>query len=86
MAAPTNAALVKKVLANSEPSTHGPYLDLYPNGHHRTSCSSLIRSSQRRIDNSHNFGFNYSDAIIEVSKIDGKTRPHRRQQWPSHTT
>ena len=23
-AAPTNAALVKKVLANSEPSTHGP--------------------------------------------------------------
>ena len=24
MAAPTNAALVKKVLANSEPSTHGP--------------------------------------------------------------
>ncbi len=26
MAAPTNAALVKKVLANSEPSTHGPKL------------------------------------------------------------
>jgi|HubBroStandDraft_1064217.scaffolds.fasta_scaffold11618_5 hypothetical protein len=25
MAAPTNAAFVKKVLANSEPSTHGPY-------------------------------------------------------------
>ena len=25
MAAPTNAALVKKVLANSEPSTHGPF-------------------------------------------------------------
>ena len=24
MAAPTNAALVKKVLANSEPFTHGP--------------------------------------------------------------
>ncbi|MGC1538569.1 MAG: hypothetical protein WA808_02085, partial [Xanthobacteraceae bacterium] len=24
MAAPTNAALVKKVLANTEPSTHGP--------------------------------------------------------------
>jgi hypothetical protein len=24
MAAPTNAANVKKVLANSEPSTHGP--------------------------------------------------------------
>jgi hypothetical protein len=24
MAAPTNAAFVKKVLANSEPSTHGP--------------------------------------------------------------
>ena len=24
MAAPTNAALVKKVLANLEPSTHGP--------------------------------------------------------------
>jgi hypothetical protein len=24
MAAPTNAALVQKVLANSEPSTHGP--------------------------------------------------------------
>jgi hypothetical protein len=24
MAAPTNAALVKKVFANSEPSTHGP--------------------------------------------------------------
>jgi hypothetical protein len=24
MAAPTNAALVKKTLANSEPSTHGP--------------------------------------------------------------
>jgi len=26
MAAPTNTALVKKVLANSEPSTHGPKL------------------------------------------------------------
>jgi hypothetical protein len=26
MAAPTNAALVKKALANSEPSTHGPQL------------------------------------------------------------
>jgi hypothetical protein len=25
MAAPTNAALVKKALANSEPSTHGPF-------------------------------------------------------------
>jgi hypothetical protein len=25
MAAPTNAANVKKVLANSEPSTHGPF-------------------------------------------------------------
>ena len=25
MAAPTNAAFVKKVLANSEPSTHGPF-------------------------------------------------------------
>jgi hypothetical protein len=25
MAAPTNAALVKKVLANTEPSTHGPF-------------------------------------------------------------
>ena len=25
MAAPTNTALVKKVLANSEPSTHGPF-------------------------------------------------------------
>ena len=25
MAAPTNAAFVKKVLANSEPSTHGPH-------------------------------------------------------------
>ena len=24
MAAPTNTALVKEVLANSEPSTHGP--------------------------------------------------------------
>ena len=28
MAAPTNAALVKKVLANSEPSTHGPKADI----------------------------------------------------------
>ena len=27
MAAPTNAANVKKVLANSEPSTHGPLAD-----------------------------------------------------------
>jgi len=26
MAAPTNAAYVKKALANSEPSTHGPLL------------------------------------------------------------
>jgi hypothetical protein len=25
MAAPTNAALVKKTLANPEPSTHGPF-------------------------------------------------------------
>jgi hypothetical protein len=28
MAAPTNAAFVKKVLANSEPSTHGPSLPI----------------------------------------------------------
>ncbi len=28
MAAPTDAALVKKVLANSEPSTHGPFRHL----------------------------------------------------------
>jgi hypothetical protein len=28
MAAPTNAALVKKALANSEPSTHGPSTDV----------------------------------------------------------
>ena len=28
MVAPTNAALVKKVLANSEPSTHGPIADI----------------------------------------------------------
>jgi len=28
MAAPTNAALVKKVLANSEPSTHDPNSDI----------------------------------------------------------
>ena len=28
MAAPTNTALVKKALANSEPSTHGPFSDL----------------------------------------------------------
>jgi hypothetical protein len=33
MAAPTNAAFVKKVLANSEPSTHGPTLS----GEKRTS-------------------------------------------------
>src|SRR5205807_7551171 len=30
MAAPTNAAFVKKVLANSEPSTHGPIADRDP--------------------------------------------------------
>ena len=30
MAAPTNAALVKKVLANSEPSTHGPSRHVAP--------------------------------------------------------
>jgi hypothetical protein len=30
MAAPTNAALVKKVLANSEPSTHGPKHGFHP--------------------------------------------------------
>jgi hypothetical protein len=29
MAAPTNAALVKKTLANPEPSTHGPSRDKY---------------------------------------------------------
>jgi hypothetical protein len=29
MAAPTNAAFVKKVLANSEPSTHGPKRTLH---------------------------------------------------------
>ena len=28
MAAPTNAAYVKKALANSEPSTHGPSLQI----------------------------------------------------------
>ena len=30
MAAPTNTALVKKVLANSEPSTHGPSRHVAP--------------------------------------------------------
>jgi hypothetical protein len=30
MAAPTNAANVKKVLANSEPSTHGALLERLP--------------------------------------------------------
>jgi hypothetical protein len=30
MAAPTNAAFVKKVLANSEPSTHGPSRQFAP--------------------------------------------------------
>ena len=30
MAAPTNAARVKKVLANSEPSTHGPKASMAP--------------------------------------------------------
>ena len=34
MAAPTNAALVKKVLANSEPSTHDPKRTCLT-GHHR---------------------------------------------------
>ena len=29
MAAPTNAAYVKKALANSEPSTHGPFATLH---------------------------------------------------------
>ena len=29
MAAPTNAAYVKKALANPEPSTHGPMTDVY---------------------------------------------------------
>ena len=32
MAAPTNAANVKKVLANSEPSTHGGKADMTPVG------------------------------------------------------
>ena len=35
MAAPTNAALVKKTLANSEPSTHGP----------KRTCQSLLAMS-----------------------------------------
>src|SRR3954466_9755514 len=30
MAAPTNAAYVKKALANSEPSTHGTFLPCHP--------------------------------------------------------
>ena len=32
MGAPTNAADVKKVLANSEPSTHGGKADISPDG------------------------------------------------------
>jgi hypothetical protein len=32
MATPTNAAFVKKVLANSEPSTHGPAYMQAPGG------------------------------------------------------
>jgi hypothetical protein len=37
MAAPTNAAFVKKVLANSEPSTHGPE-------HHIVRCNGMTAS------------------------------------------
>ena len=40
MAAPTNAAHVKKVLANSEPSTHGPS---------RTSDKVRVESAKRGI-------------------------------------
>jgi hypothetical protein len=40
MAAPTNAAFVKKVLANSEPSTHGPFLP-FTVTHHSTAVGSL---------------------------------------------
>jgi hypothetical protein len=42
MAAPTDAALVKKTLANSEPSTHGPLATL--------ACDTLISGIGRTAD------------------------------------
>jgi hypothetical protein len=49
MAAPTNAALVKKVLANSEPSTHGPSRQLLRHGD--LSGVRVERTSWRTLDN-----------------------------------
>jgi hypothetical protein len=43
-------------------------LNKYP--HHRTRSGSVNRPNSRRIDNSDDFSFNYSDAIIEFFEID----------------
>ena len=45
MAAPTNAALVKKVLANSEPSTHGAKADIAAD---RLRCPLLTQQQYQR--------------------------------------
>src|SRR6476660_7614618 len=46
MAAPTNAAYVKKALANSEPSTHGTFLPCRPRR-----AMSVIRGTRRHMLN-----------------------------------
>jgi hypothetical protein len=49
MAAPTNAAFVKKPLANSEPSTHGTSQG--PEGRaHRLGLSSPVGACQQHLD------------------------------------
>ena len=45
MAAPTNAAYVKKALANSEPSTHGPKLTSPERGALLASDPNVTRSA-----------------------------------------
>jgi hypothetical protein len=52
MAAPTNAARVKKALANSEPSTHGPTrTSRYVRLKSEMRCKADIRPRFRAVDN-----------------------------------
>ena len=51
--------------------------------HQRNVCKAIHLTMHRQLPR---LRLHHTDAIIELAKIDDKTRSHRRHQWPSHTT
>ena len=79
--------------STTSPPTNPASPPPHPNHPHRTSRRTLNHPKRRCIDYRTDTASTTAatsastvNAIIKISTIDGKTRPHRRQQWPSHTT